>query len=123
MRFGAWGMRRRKAKYTEAEVHRGGLDNRGRPLDQAAPVTLPRVLPWDRDSSEARDGSPVTHDRAAILVNWADAPDGLSIFPEDQIRIDSGRLVGWWTVDGRPTEWPRGLKVNITRGRRADSRR
>lgn len=117
------GMRRKRDKYVSAELHRTGLDDRGRPIDQDGPTRLPRVLPWDRSSSEPLDAGRTTHDQASALIDWADLPDGTEITGSDQIYFPDGRFAGWWSVAGRPSHWTRGIQVELTRGRNSDTRR
>lgn len=114
MRFG---MSRRRDKYVAAELHRTGLDDRGRPVDQDGPTPLPRVLPWDRSSSEPLDAGRTTHDQASALIDWADMPEGVQITGSDQLYFPDGRFEGWWSVAGRPSHWTRGLQVELSRGR------
>lgn len=116
-------MQSRKRKYVTAQLHKGALDERGRRPSAQAPVELPRVLPWDRQSEEPRQGSGPSHDQAAALIRWTDLPVGVVIEQSDRIFFPSGRLAGWWHVDGKPAEWPRGLQVPLTRGRTAEGRR
>lgn len=115
-------MRRRRAKYQAAELHRSGLDTRGNPVDDGDPVHLPRVLAWLTQSEEAADGSRRPHDQGLMLIDWADMPDGVRVTERDRIWIPEGRLAGWWHVDGEPAEWPRGVQVALTRNR-SDNRR
>ncbi|GAA4923434.1 hypothetical protein [Nesterenkonia rhizosphaerae] len=115
-------MQRRKPKYVAAELHQGGLDERGRRRDNKPPITLPRILPWDRDTTEPRTGSGPSHDRASALIEWGYLPKGVVIGQTDRLLIPEGRLQGWWHVDGKPQEWPRGLQVPLTRGRTGEGR-
>lgn len=117
------GRRRGRPKYVPAQLHRGGLDpKRGRRDAASQPVSLPRVLPWDLNTTEPRTGSGPSHDRASALIEWHDLPDGVSITDTDRIFFSEGRLQGWWSVDGKPAEWTRGLQIPLTRGRTADAR-
>lgn len=110
-------MRRQRDKYVAVELHRTGLDDRGRPVQQDGPTDLPRVLPWDRSSAEPMDAGRTTHDQASALIDWADLPEGTEITESDQFFFPSGRFAGWWSVAGRPSQWPRGMQVELSRGR------
>lgn len=116
------GFQRRKPKYQPAQLHQGGLDERGRRTGSAAPVYLPRVLPWDRNTTEPREGSGPSQDEAAALIRWPDLPDGVRIVQTDRLFFAEGRLAGWWHVDGKPAEWPRGVQVPLARGRNTQAR-